>query len=80
MTPQAIEDRQMPVMGGLEAARQITVRSPGIPILMVTMHASSHLAQEARKVGIRGVCSKADIRCVVEGIEALLQGKPYFRN
>jgi len=73
-------DFQMPVMDGLEAARQITGRSPGTPILMVTMHASPQLAQEARKVGIRGVCGKADIKCVVEGIEAILQDKPYFQS
>jgi CheY-like chemotaxis protein len=42
-------DFQMPVMDGLEASRQITGRSPGTPILMVTMHASSHLAQESAK-------------------------------
>lgn len=73
-------DFQMPVMNGLEAARQITGRSPGTPILMVTMHATSQLAQEARKVGIRGVCGKTDIKCVVEGIDALLRGKPYFQS
>jgi DNA-binding NarL/FixJ family response regulator len=73
-------DFQMPVMDGLEAARQITGRSPGTLILMVTMHASPQLAQEARRVGIRGLCGKADIKCVVEGIEALLQDKPYFQS
>src|ERR1700693_214419 len=52
-----ILDFQMPVMDGL-AARQITGRSPGTPILMVTLHASPQLAHEARRVGIRGVCGK----------------------
>jgi DNA-binding NarL/FixJ family response regulator len=73
-------DFQMPVMDGLEAARQITRRSPDTPILMVTMHTSPQLAQEARRVGIRGVCGKADIKCVVEGIQAILQDKPYFQS
>lgn len=73
-------DFQMPVMNGLEAARQITGQCPGTPILMLTMHASPQLAQEARKVGIRGVCGKADIKCVVEGIETILQHKSYFQN
>jgi DNA-binding NarL/FixJ family response regulator len=73
-------DFQMPVMDGLEAARQITKRSPATPILLVTMHASPLLADEARKAGIRGVCGKADIECVVEGIEAILHGKPYFQS
>lgn len=70
----------MPVMDGLEAARQITVRFPGPPILMVSLHASPQLAEQARKVGIRGVCGKGDIKCVVEGIEALLLNHPYFHN
>ena len=69
-------DFQMPVMDGLEAARQIRVHFPDTPILMVSMHASPQLAEEARKAGIHGVCGKADIKCVVEGIEALLLKKP----
>src|ERR1700728_2975655 len=65
-------DFQMPVMDGLEAARRIKVHSPDTPILMVSMHASPQLAEEARKAGIRGVCGKADIKCVVAGIEEIL--------
>src|ERR1700685_1959641 len=38
-------DFQMPVMDGLEAARQMTGCSPGTPILMVTMRRSPQLAQ-----------------------------------
>ena len=72
-------DFQMPVMNGLDAAKQITSRSPSTPILMVTMHDSSQLATEARKVGIRGLCPKADIACVVEGVTAILDHKSYFR-
>jgi DNA-binding NarL/FixJ family response regulator len=71
-------DYQMPVMDGLEAARQIIGRSPQTPILMVTLHASPQLADQARRVGIRGVCGKSDIKCVVEGIETILQDKLYF--
>lgn len=73
-------DFQMPVMNGLDAAKQITSRSPTTPILMVTMHDSSQLAEEARKVGIRGICPKADIGCVVEGVTAILDNKSYFKN
>ena len=40
-------DFQMPVMNGLEAAKQISSPSPETPILMITMHTSSHLAAEA---------------------------------
>jgi DNA-binding NarL/FixJ family response regulator len=73
-------DFQMPGMNGLDAAKQITSRSPNTPILMVTLHHSPQLAEEARKVGIRGMCPKADIGCVVEGVTTILDNKPYFKN
>lgn len=73
-------DFQMPNMNGLDAARQITARSPNTPILMVTLHDSPQLAAEARKAGIRGVCSKSDIECVVQGVTAVLDNKFYFSN
>jgi DNA-binding NarL/FixJ family response regulator len=73
-------DFQMPGMNGLDAAKQITSRSPGTPILMVTLHHSPQLAEEARKVGIRGICPKADIACVVEGVTTILDNKSYFKN
>jgi DNA-binding NarL/FixJ family response regulator len=73
-------DFQMPRMNGLEAARRIEELSPGTPILMVTLHNSRELAEEARKAGILGVCGKSDIGCVVEGVNAILENQPYFKN
>jgi DNA-binding NarL/FixJ family response regulator len=73
-------DFQMPVMDGLEAAKQMTQHSATTPILMVTMHTSPQLAVEAQKAGIRGICAKADIKCVIEGVAAVLENKPYFQN
>ena len=73
-------DLQMPVMNGLSAAKAITSLSPGTPILMVTMHDSPQLAEEARKNGIRGICAKSDSDCVVEGVTTILDNKSYFKN
>lgn len=73
-------DLRMPGMNGLDAAREITSRSPSTPILMVTLHDSPQLAREARKVGIRGICPKTDIECVVGGVTALLENKSYFKD
>jgi DNA-binding NarL/FixJ family response regulator len=53
-------DFQMPVMNGLEAARQITHRSPGTAIIMFTLHPSSELLCAAREAGVRDVVSKTD--------------------
>jgi DNA-binding NarL/FixJ family response regulator len=73
-------DFQMPRMNGLEAARRIEALAPGTPILMVTLHNSRELADEARKAGIRGVCGKSDIGCVVEAVHAILENQSYFKN
>lgn len=71
-------DFQMPDLNGLDVARQITKLFPDIPILMVTSHLSSQLAEEARKVGIRGVCAKSAIGSIVEAVSALLDAGTYF--
>jgi DNA-binding NarL/FixJ family response regulator len=73
-------DFQMPGMNGLDAARQITSQAPGTPILMVTLHDSPALWEAARKVGVRGLCPKADIQCVIEGVNTILENKYYFKN
>jgi DNA-binding NarL/FixJ family response regulator len=45
---------------------------------MVTIHLSKQLAEEARKVGIRGTCAKSDVGSIVEAVEALLHQETYF--
>jgi DNA-binding NarL/FixJ family response regulator len=73
-------DFQMPQMNGLEAAREMVRQCPQVPILMVTMFLSEQLVREAKKIGIKGACAKTDPACVVKGVEALLENKPYFQN
>jgi DNA-binding NarL/FixJ family response regulator len=53
-------DLSMPVMNGLEAARQIAEIAPGTHVLMFTLHPYPHLIREARSVGVKGVISKSD--------------------
>jgi DNA-binding NarL/FixJ family response regulator len=55
-----ILDWQMPVMNGLEAAREITAISPATTMLMITMHDSEGLALQAHAAGIKEVLSKTD--------------------
>ncbi len=55
-----ILDMQMPVMNGLEAARQISLLFPATAMVMVTMHSSEQLRKDALAVGIRDVVSKYD--------------------
>lgn len=55
-----ILDLQMPVMNGLDAAREIGRKAPNIPMLMLTTHYSEQLLRAAEAVGIKDVCSKID--------------------
>ena len=56
-----ILDLQMPVMNGLEAAREIHVMAPKTAMVMFTMHSSPQLLREARAAGIKDVISKTDM-------------------
>jgi DNA-binding NarL/FixJ family response regulator len=71
-------DFQMPDLNGLDVARQVSSQFPEIPILMVTIHLSSALVEEARRAGVRGACAKSDVGSIVEAVEALLKQETYF--
>lgn len=71
-------DFQMPDLNGLDVAQQITQLFPKIPILLVTIHLSTQLAEAARRVGVRGACAKTDVGSIVEAVEALLHEQTYF--
>jgi len=51
-------DMDMPVMNGLDAARQIIKASPDLPLIMFTMSISNRLSKEAKAAGIKAVLSK----------------------
>jgi DNA-binding NarL/FixJ family response regulator len=53
-------DLSMPVMNGLDAAREILTIAPSVPIIMFTMHESEALRGQAQQAGIQGVFSKAN--------------------
>ena len=56
-----ILDLQMPVMNGLEAARQISRLAPKTAMVMFSVYSSDQLLKEARAIGIRDVVAKGDL-------------------
>lgn len=66
-------DLAMPVMDGLQAAREITRAQPSIPIVLFTVHDLPAVELEAKKVGIRQVVSKSDFAALLSAIEKLLK-------
>jgi DNA-binding NarL/FixJ family response regulator len=67
-----ILDLQMPVMDGLEAARQIAHIAPDTAMLMLTMHNSAQLREEAKAAGVKEVLSKSER--VADDLLASLRG------
>ncbi len=55
-----ILDLSMPVMNGLEAAREISCIAPSVQMVMFTMQTSEQLRKDAQAVGIKDVISKSD--------------------
>ena len=52
-------DLSMPVMNGLDAARELKNRMPSVPLLMFTLYVDPHLEAEARSAGMADVVSKS---------------------
>ena len=70
----------MPVLNGIEAARQIQTSQPNTKFVLCSMYMDSQLALLARKVGITSVLSKSNVGQIVKGVEAGLQGKPFAES
>ena len=65
-------DVSMPKLNGLEAARRIRQSVPTAQLLVLTMHSSDQLPEEARRAGAREVVMKSDAdRSLIEAIESL---------
>ncbi len=74
-----ILDISMPLLNGLDAARQLTKSLPETKLLFLTMHVSARYATEAFKAGAHGFLLK---HCVAselpQAIDAVLAGKYYI--
>jgi DNA-binding NarL/FixJ family response regulator len=71
-------DISMPVMNGLDTARQLKAHLPGCKIIFLTMHADPMYAAEAFIAGGSGyVLKRSAATELIEAIEVVLDGKPY---
>jgi DNA-binding NarL/FixJ family response regulator len=69
----------MPELNGLEATRQILKEAPRTEVLILTMHSSEEMADEALRAGARGVVLKSDADSeLVAAVRALRAHKPYL--
>ncbi len=68
-----ILDLSMPIMNGLQAAREICKVLPAVPIILFTMFAHEIKLSEATTPGVTRVVSKNEASTVVGHAEELLQ-------
>ena len=74
-----ILDYAMPVMNGIEVARQLKARRVRAEVLVFTMHDDDRVIREALQAGVRGYLLKADARRhLVEAVETLAQHEAYI--
>jgi DNA-binding NarL/FixJ family response regulator len=70
-------DLSMPGLSGLEAAREIRRSRPGARVVILTMHKSDELNEEAKRAGVRAVVDKGDAaRSLIRAIEAVRPPEP----
>lgn len=74
-----ILDIGMPLLNGIEAARQITRRAPGIAVLIVSMHGDEAYITQALQAGAKAYLLKdsADTD-LIGAVEAVAAGKSFF--
>jgi DNA-binding NarL/FixJ family response regulator len=74
-----ILDITMPELNGLDAARQIRSFAPNLPILILSVHKSKQVVEEAKKIGVRGYVTKGDaIQKLLLAVDTVLQDRTFF--
>lgn len=75
----ALLDLSMPVMNGLEVARELVGTAPEIRTILLTMHADNYYVLEALKVGVWGYVLKAQAASdVIQAIRQVASGAVYL--
>jgi len=75
----AILDLGMPIMNGVQAAREISKAKPQLPLLLISVQeVSRQLAEAARGAGFRGAVTKSRGHEIVEAVEALVNNEWFF--
>jgi DNA-binding NarL/FixJ family response regulator len=73
-----IADISMPLLNGIEAARQLKKTVPRVKFIFLTMHPEADLATEAFRVGASGyVLKHSAARELKEAIQEALKGRTY---
>jgi DNA-binding NarL/FixJ family response regulator len=74
-----IMDVTMPVLDGINSAKEIRTFLPEVPILFFSMHDGVYLVHEARLAGVQGFVNKTEARAMLlDAVDALVNKQTYF--
>ncbi len=74
-----VMDVAMPILNGIEAARQILARTPQVSVVFLSMHSDESYVLRALKAGARAYLLKDSAeQDVIHAIEAVGEGKAFF--
>ncbi len=73
LRPDAIVlDMSMPVMGGIEAARELKISVPSVPVILFTNFTEElFLSRYVKEAGIREVISKSNPDALLKALESV---------
>ena len=72
-------DIAMPLLNGLDAAREIHRMAPGIAVLVLTMYESEQMVRSVLAAGAKGYVLKSDAaQYLVAAVESLASDRPFF--
>ncbi|MEO8658180.1 MAG: response regulator transcription factor [Bryobacteraceae bacterium] len=75
----ALLDITMPNLNGIEAARQISAKQPGVSIVVLSMHSDEGYVLRALKAGARGYLLKESPESdLIAAIRAVTESKSFF--
>jgi DNA-binding NarL/FixJ family response regulator len=74
-------DITMPVLSGLDAAREIKNFLPQVPILILSMHTGEHVIKQLKSLGVQGFVTKGQAATtLLQAVDALLNGQTFFAS
>ena len=81
LTPHVIVlDFFMPVMNGIEVAREIATKCPISSVILCSVYLDSQPGDLARSAGIKGILSKSNVGQIVGCSETVLRARAILRR
>ncbi|HSV70002.1 MAG TPA: response regulator transcription factor [Methylibium sp.] len=74
-----LTDMTMPGLSGIDLIRRVRAEAPGVPILVLSMHADTQIAARAIRAGAHGYMTKdSEPEALIEAIRQVARGGNYI--